>query len=504
MIENRDLSMDDYLAILRRHKRTILIPLLAGPILGFLVSFAFRPKYTSESQTLLEAPKIAVRGAVSDDLTQRLVTLSQLVKSRSRLQPVIEHLGLEKGKTLDVALENVQSNISVGSVQPETMAEYLKNRPGTTDLQGFTVKYTAASPLEAQQVCSTLTSMIIDENLKLREQTTQGTTDFFTRQLAEAKRTLDEQDAKLAAFKRQYLGQLPGDQDQNLKLLATLNSQLEANTQTLNRAQQDRSYTESMLAQQLAAWKITAGGISGPNTLEQQLAQKQADLSAMQARYTDDHPDVIKAKADVEQLKRRIAEVNSAKPVISDLPASSSEPPEIRQLRLQIHQLDATIAQAGRDQKRIQSEIGMYQGRLAGSPTVEEHYKQLTRDYETAQKTYSDLLAKKTDSEMQGAAERNQQAERLFVVSPASLPERPSFPNRMLFAGGGLVVGLGLGLGMIVFVEMRDKSLHTEKDVEAIMQLPVLISVPLLGQPGLDSGARRTGIGSAKKETIAV
>jgi polysaccharide chain length determinant protein (PEP-CTERM system associated) len=504
MIENRDLSMDDYLAILGRHKRTILIPLLAGPILGFLVSFAFRPKYTSESQTLLEAPKIAVRGAVSDDLTQRLVTLSQLVKSRSRLQPVIEHLGLEKGKTLDVALENVQSNISVGSVQPETMAEYLKNRPGTTDLQGFTVKYTAASPLEAQQVCSTLTSMIIDENLKMREQTTQGTTDFFTRQLAEAKRTLDEQDAKLAAFKRQYLGQLPGDQDQNLKLLATLNSQLEANTQTLNRAQQDRSYTESMLAQQLAAWKITPGGISGPNTLEQQLAQKQADLSAMQARYTDDHPDVIKAKADVEQLKRRIAEVNSAKPVISDMPVSSSEPPEIRQLRLQIHQLDATIAQAGRDQKRIQSEIGMYQGRLAGSPTVEEHYKQLTRDYETAQKTYSDLLAKKTDSEMQGAAERNQQAERLFVVSPASLPERPSFPNRMLFAGGGLAVGLGLGLGMIVFVEMRDKSLHTEKDVEAIMQLPVLISVPLLGQPGLDSGARRTGIGSAKKETIAV
>jgi uncharacterized protein involved in exopolysaccharide biosynthesis len=171
---------------------------------------------------------------------------------------------------------------------------------------------------------------------------------------------------------------------------------------------------------------------------------------------------------------------------------------------LQIHQLDATIAQAGRDQKRIQGEIGLYQGRLSGSPTVEEHYKLLTRDYETAQKTYSDLLAKKTDSEMAGAAERNQQSERLLVVSPATLPDRPSFPNRLFFAGGGLIVGLGLGMGMIMFMEMRDKSLHTEKDVEAVMQLPVLISLPLLGQPGLEAGARRAGIGSAKKETIAV
>jgi uncharacterized protein involved in exopolysaccharide biosynthesis len=416
---------------------------------------------------------------------------------------MMERLGLEKGKPLEAALENVQSNISLGSLQPDTMAEYLKNRPNATDVQGFSVKYTASGPLEAQQVCSTLTSMILDENLKLREQATQGTTDFLGRQLAEAKHTLDEQDSKLAAFKRQYLGQLPGDQEQNLKLLAGFNSQLEANTQTLNRAQQDRSYAESMLAQQLAAWRATPG-TSSASTLEQQLAQRQSDLLAMRARYTDDHPDVIKAKADVDELKRRIAEVNSAKaPAGAETQASiASEPPEIRQLRLQIHQLDETIAQAGRDQKRLQGQIGLYQGRMALSPTVEERYKQLTRDYETAQRLYSDLLEKKSNSEQAGAAERSQQAERLFVVSPASLPERPSFPNRLLFAAGGLVLGVGLGLGTIVFVEMRDKSLRSEKDVEAVMQLPVLISVPLLGQPGLEREGRRAD--KEAKETIAV
>ena len=83
----------------------------------------------------------------------------------------------------------------------------------------------------------------------------QSTTDFLTRQLEDAKRNIDDLDGKLANFKRQYMGQLPGDEDNNMKILMGLNSQLDADTQALNRAQQDRTYTESLLAQQLASWK---------------------------------------------------------------------------------------------------------------------------------------------------------------------------------------------------------------------------------------------------------
>ena len=108
--------------------------------------------------------------------------------------------------------------------------------------------------------------MLLAENLKAREQVAQSTTDFLSRQLDEAKKNLDDQDGKLAAFKRQYMGQLPGDEDNNMKLLMGLNSQLDANTQTLNRAQQDKAYTESLLAQQLAAWK-SSQTTANPQTL---------------------------------------------------------------------------------------------------------------------------------------------------------------------------------------------------------------------------------------------
>src|SRR5207245_6643351 len=95
--------------------------------------------------------------------------------------------------------------------------------------------------------------MLLEENLKSREQVAQSTTDFLTRQLEDAKRNIDDLDGKLANFKRQYMGQLPGDEDNNMKILMGVNSQLDADTKALNRAQQDRTYTESLLVAVLDA-----------------------------------------------------------------------------------------------------------------------------------------------------------------------------------------------------------------------------------------------------------
>ena len=157
-----------------------------------------------------------------------------------------------------------------------------------------------------------MTDLIVNENLRSRSEVAKSTTDFLGRQLEDAKRALDDQDAKLAAFKKQYFGQLPGDVDNNMRMLMSLNSQLDATTQTLSRAQQDKAYTESMLAQQIAAWKSSQSS-TNPQTLEQQLTQLQAQLLQLQARYTDDYPDVIKTKADIAEVEKKLKEVNAAR-----------------------------------------------------------------------------------------------------------------------------------------------------------------------------------------------
>ena len=66
-------------------------------------------------------------------------------------------------------------------------------------------------------------------------------------------------------------------------------------------------------------------------------------------------------------------------------------------------------------------------------------------------------------------------------IQPASLPDSPSFPNLLMFIGGGAAVGLALGFGLTLWLEMRDKSIRTEADAEAALELPMLVAVPWVG-----------------------
>jgi polysaccharide chain length determinant protein (PEP-CTERM system associated) len=522
MIENRELTMDDYLAMLRRRAKVILIPALLAPLAGFLVSYGFPAKYTSQSLILVEGQKVPetmVQPVVSEDLTERVATLQQQVLSESSLQPVLQRLYPGKNsQDVDDMIDDIRTNMTVEPVMTtlsQIGVSVGKAKP--SPVPGFYVDYTASNPHEAQQICNELTTLMVDQNLKNIQAAATGTSDVLNKGIEDAKRSLDDLDAKLAAFKKQYVGQLPGDEENNLKILMGLNAQLEANTQTLNRAQQDKAYTEALLSQQVAAWKSSQTS-TNPQTLEKQLSDLQTQLLELQAKYTDDHPDVIKAKADIAELKKKLAEINKASGDASDTgdeKASAMEPPEIRQLRLQVHQYQDMIAATTRDQKRLQQEIGQYESRVSLSPSIEEQYKELTRDYATAQKSYDDLLAKKSTNDLTINMNNESEGERMFPLNPANLPDSPSFPNRLLFAAGGLGAGLALGVGLAMWLELRDKSIRTEADAEAALELPTLVAVPWVGIAAVESKNGkfrfwnrdkngRNGQAHKEKETVGV
>jgi protein tyrosine kinase modulator len=506
MMENRELTMDDYLAMLRRRLKVILIPTLLTPLVGFAVSYAFAPKFTSQATVLVEEQKVPegyVKPVVTDDFSQRITRLEQRALSSEELRPMIEKLKLAQGPAVNGVIDRIRNNVTIQAVQAAVIASPLQNNKG--DVPGFNVNFTADNPREAQAVCSELTNIIIRENFADVEQAAQNTAEFLSRQADDASHNLAALDAKLADFKKRYIGQLPGDEDNNLKILMGLNSQLDANTQTLNRAQQDKAYTESLLAQQIAAWK-SSDSSTDPRTLQKQMADLQTQLLTLEARYTDDYPDVIKTKKDIQALQKKIDSVNAAAANpsgVKDNGNNLSEPPEIQQLRLQVHQYQDTIAQATRNQQRIEEQIKTFQGRVALSPAIEEQYKELTRDYDSAQKTYNDLLTKKSQADTQLDMERDQQGEQMRVLRPADLPDSPSFPNRLLFAGGGLAGGLVIGMGLAMWFEFRDQLVRTEDDVVAILELPVLSQVPWLGT-GASPKYGKTIKPKTEKETVEV
>jgi polysaccharide chain length determinant protein (PEP-CTERM system associated) len=477
----RELTPADYVAMLRRRWILIVTLALVGGPLAYGVSRFLPNRFKSQTLVLIEQPTVSakiVESLDSQDINQRLSSMQQQILSRSRLEPIIRQFNLYpqdvNRKSMDELVLRLQKAIEVTPILPmaETRAQ---------QLPGFYVAVTMDNARNAQEVCTAITSMFIEQSIRLRQEHSETTTKFLAQELAGAKASLDEQDAKLAAFKSRYAGELPEDEPTNLNLLTGLTSQLDASTQALSRAQQDKTFNESLLSQQVSAWQSSQTG-HDPETLEQQLIAAQAHLSALQASYTDDYPDVIKAKADIANLQRKIADSDGPGKAAgsSKAPKSSIEPAQIQQLRAQVHNDDVIIGVKTKEQEQIRKQIGLYQERIQSSPAVEQQYKELTRGYQTAVESYQGLQKNRDNAEMAVNLERKQEGEQFSVLDPANLPDKPSFPNRPLFALGGLAGGLGLGLGIAFFLEMKDSSFKTERDVEFALHLPVLAMVPAI------------------------
>jgi polysaccharide chain length determinant protein (PEP-CTERM system associated) len=492
MIRNGEITISEIKRILRGYWWILPIAVIVCGTLGFVASMVVPKKYTSETLVLVDQPRVPiefVKPVVTEDLNQRLASMQEQILSRTRLQPIIEKFGLFPKKRDKVPIDDLVEKLRAAvGVRP------MESMPGTGNhtLAGFYVDVTYDDPQAAQQICTEITSMFMQQNSRERENQAMQTTTFLSGQLDEAKRKLDEQDQKLAAFKRQYLGSLPEEGQTNLNLLTSMNAQLEANIQALSRAQQDKAFNESLLTQQEASAAIT--GPVAPTTGEtpqQQLAALQEQLATLESRYTPEHPDVVKLRNQVEEFKKRINETPKAE--VAAAPKVDSF--QVQQLRARIRQNDLTIVDLNKRQNQLQEQISQMQGRLQASPVVEQQLKEITRNYQTAQDFYNDLLKKREQSAMATDLEHQQESEQFRVLDPPSLPDKPSFPKRSYFAGGGLAAGFALALGIMYLIAFLDKSMHTEKDAQVCLNLPVLTTVPLLDvqqigtRPSLLSGS---------------
>ncbi|MBS1821022.1 MAG: lipopolysaccharide biosynthesis protein [Acidobacteria bacterium] len=502
MLGHRALTLDDYLAILKRRGWMIVLPAVLLTLIGLGLTFVVPPQYVSQTLVLVEQQKVPedyVKPVIEEDLTARLASMKEQILSRSRLQPIIERFNLygTKRMTMDDRIDQVRKDINIKPIHSE-MAR-------TGGLPGFFISFKANDARTAQLVCGEITSLFVSQNLSARAQSAEGTTDFLKGQLADAKRALDDQDSKLAAFQQKYMGRLPGEEATNMNMMTSLNTQLDAATQQLARMQQDRSYIEAMLAQQsINTTPAVGGAVAGSSSLSSQQVELQTLLteeSDLTKRYTDDYPDVVAVKRKIKELRAQMAAAPAA-------PASGSvtsaptryDTPAVQQLRAQLKALEQGILQKQHDQANIEGQIRMYQGRISSSPLVQEEYKNVTRDYQTAQSFYDDLLKKMNASKMATDLERRQQGENFKVMDEPNLPDSPTFPKRGVFVGAGFAAGLILGLMLVAWREYRDTALRSERDVWAFTKLPTLGVISFTGDLADLKPKRRGLFGRSKPD----
>jgi polysaccharide chain length determinant protein (PEP-CTERM system associated) len=498
MIRNGEISSSEVKRILSKYWWVLALTTVAGLVLSLGATYFLPNRFTSQTLVLVEQQSVSpdvVKPIITEASSQRLASMKEQILSRSRLQPIIEKFGLYPGVRDKAHMEDL-----VAKLRASIEVTPLEAMQGTSNRQfpGFHVNVTSDNPQTAQRICTEITTMFMEQNSSDQDRQLSQAVDFFTKQVADAKQALDDQDAKLAEFKKKYMGALPDQEQMNLGLLSGTNSQLDSINQAMSRAQQDKSFNESLLASQLASLRMAKAGDATPESMETQLNALQDQLTQLQSRYTPDHPDVIKVRTQIEQLRKRMNEAPKTPAPVSA--QNGIEPPSIQQLRAKIKQDELNIADLTKRQSQFQGQIGVLQGRIQSTPVVEQQYKDITRNYQGAVDFYNEQLKKRDLAIQARDLNRQQQGEQFTVLDPPSLPMSPSFPKKPLFAGGGLGGGVAIGLALLYLLAAMDSSMHTERDVEVCLKLPVLAMVPTVAPAGRHPGTsgKSSGIGFAR------
>jgi len=466
MVRDGQLTVTEVRRVVRKRGWILPVCAVGCAALSALVATRLPKKYMSQTVLVSKPP------AVPEDLSQRLASMKEQILSRPRLEPVVEKLDLyhaDRGKLhMEDLVERLRKIIAISPLEPV---------PGTQDptIPGFLVQVSFDNPQRAQEICTEVTSMFMEQNARASEQQAARTASFIGPQLQEAKAKLDEQDAKLAQFRRQYSASLPQEGQSNLNPLSTLNSRLKANSQALSLAQQDKAFDESHLSEAKANWKVSRTK-PNPQALEEQLRVEQDQLTVLESRYSAEHPDVIKTKNRIMELKKKMSNSDNT----SAEPEKASEPPQIQELRSKLRQDEVRIADLTNQHTKIQDQIRLLEGRANTSLMLEQQLKELTRNYQSALDYYNDLLKKQQNSAVATDLVHQQEGEQFRVLDPPSLPTKPSSPKIPYFAGWGLGGGMVLGLAVLYLFMATDRTLHTENEVEKYLNLPVLASLPVM------------------------
>ncbi|MCC6536715.1 MAG: hypothetical protein IT162_04145 [Bryobacterales bacterium] len=497
------------------HRKWLVAGVFAVVSLGTFTYTHFLPNvYSSETVILVDPQKVPeayVKSTVTGDVRNRLGTLSQQILSVTRLQKIVETLNLYPEQRKTMAREDV-----ITQMRRQITVDVLSDFGASQDLQAFRISFSGSEPRQVAQVANQLASLFIEENLRAREQKATGTTEFLENRLIETRKQLEEQEARLRDFRLRHIGAMPEQEATSLQIMGQLQAQMQTQNEALARAEQQKSYLQSLMVSQSAPVVdldmadtvqrpkppgAPAGPVAGAPR-QTSLQQMQEKLAALRSRYSDDHPDIRKLRYQIQLEEKKSASasgpavVAAAQPVT---PASAAEAPPPTStvsaarpapvppsryvnpvLESQLRTVETEIARHHEERQRLGKQIAGYQAKLESIPLHEQQIASLQRDYEISKTHYKQLLEKELGAQTATQLELRQKGEKFTVLDPAQPAERPIRPNRPLLNAAGAVAGLGLGLLLALITELMGLTVTSAEQITATFGVPVLEVVPVI------------------------
>lgn len=529
-MENQTPDIKDYLKIVKKRRRFLIIPLAVILLISIILAVALPSVFRSSATILIEEQEIPselVKSTVTTFADQRIQIISQRIMSRSNLVDVIKKYDLyaddRKSKTEEVILDKMRNSIKVETIS----ADVIDPRSGhpTKATIAFSLAFDNESPSLAQKVANELTSLFLKENIKSRTESAENAALFLSEEARRLKVKIQELQAKLASFKEQNLQQLPEANQLNHQELTSLTNQLMSlDTQERN-ALDRRFYLEGQLAQIDPNALATNAVGNRVFDMKDRLKELQSQYPSLLARYSDNHPDVIKTKREIESLQKEIGanvDLNKMNAELTEKKAElalllkqySGKHPDVVKLQKQISSLQQALVEASQnnysnvalepdnpayitlksqldaansDIKSIEMTRGKLRGRieelrdnLMRSPLVEKDYMDLVQELNNTNQRYQEVSVREMEAQISQQLEIEKKGERFTLIDPPQEPLEPVSPNRMAILFLGFVLAIGGGFGTVALAEMMDASIHSEKTITNILGVAPLATIPYL------------------------
>jgi protein tyrosine kinase modulator len=447
--------------------------------LTFYLSTILPSVYQSSTLVMVTPQKLPanyVQPSVTTSVDDRIRTITEQILSRTSLERIIKELNLYAAprggiSMMEDRVEKLRKSINVTAGPANARAR----RPSDADI--FRLSFESNNPDTAMKVASRLASLLIEENLRSREQVAMGTTSFIDAETQRLKKELDDQEELVNKYKSDHRFELPEQLTANLTTLEHIRVELQNNMLRLTSLKERKETLEKNLAEGDTTL-VEVTGVQGAGILQNRSRSEQ--LAILLSQYSEKHPDVVRLKQEIEAVEG--TEKNS-----TDETASPTVPGanRLRQtLQKQINDLTVEINSLQAKNDLLRNQIAMQQARVDNTPIRAIELAKVSRSHDITLKKYQDLLGKGLESQLSENMEKKQKGEQIQIVDPANYPQRPVRPNRpfvmLIGALGGLVGAFALAFGL----ENLQLSFKRPDELQGYIDIPVLAAVPAIATRG--------------------
>jgi polysaccharide biosynthesis transport protein len=493
-VEFRQRRISEYARIALKRKWLIILPTIA---IGLAIAYVvLRLPDIYESVTLIVVkpstlPNTVVPTITEETLTRELTSISQVVTSRSSLQPLVEKYDLyhderKRGEPMEVIIDQMRKSIKV---EVNTTRNEITN--------AFNITYHGRDPKSTQAVASELASRYIDEQTKGTINAGTSAKQFIEDQVRTSKEELDDIDKRRLEYLQQNMNNLPSQSQALVGRLTALHEEQKALIAELGRLRDLGAAYRSQLGdltkssnQEIA---LAAENTTDPKTtmawgeLVRRRSELEGQLQNLLTQYKDKHPDVISAQKQIEEVKReqdQMIEDWKARIEEKKQKLTQMTDPRILTLKTTISTMEGEVDRQQKLLSETNAQIAELDSRINAIPNAEVGLEALDREYQTKKFNYDNLLVQQQKVDIGADAANQQQGGGIQVVDPANLPERPIAPKRALLTIGGFGIGFALGLLLVGIFEVRRLfTIQTTDDAKHYTGLPVLVAIPELLTP---------------------